>query len=363
MRCPVFGCFAEIEQPLGVEQGVGVALEPARVPGEIDQQPAQDPPRVRSGGRRGQPRPADLVKAGSLLRGEMEADVRLVGVQELPAVADRGPGREWPADVVSNTDAPFREGEGNLDRVIERQPVAEDELLDPLLRGCSVPGLAPRAFPDETTSRDEELEAVLQGTVGKIPFEFAAELPGREAVGVTADRRLDRLQLGVEPGVGHAAGHAGLPRVARIAHCEGEFAQQTADRATPCCAKSLRKGSLCATDFARAGSQPEGGEAPGAARPHGCGRAGMARGRRFPQPGQSGRPLHDGARLLQQPARALGVPGGSSNMRRSPRTCTVPSPKTSVRPRLLVTAARIARPYPRTVTRFAFPRAPTSPTR
>ena len=54
----------------------------------------------------------------------------------------------------------------------------------------------------------------------------------------------------------------------------------------------------------RPGPQPEGGDAPGPVCPHGRGGAGLARGRRPPQPGQSGRPLHDRARLLQQLARA-----------------------------------------------------------
>jgi hypothetical protein len=45
-----FSRFAKIEQAPGVEEGVGVALEAARVPGKVDQQPVQDLPRVGAGG-------------------------------------------------------------------------------------------------------------------------------------------------------------------------------------------------------------------------------------------------------------------------------------------------------------------------
>ena len=47
------GGFAPRDEPLGVEQGVGVALQAAGVPGEVDEEPVQDVPRERPNGRLG----------------------------------------------------------------------------------------------------------------------------------------------------------------------------------------------------------------------------------------------------------------------------------------------------------------------
>ena len=54
----------------------------------------------------------------------------------------------------------------------------------------------------------------------------------------------------------------------------------------------------------RPGAQPEGRAAADVPRAARRGAEGMGRGRRREEPGQPGRPVHDAARLLQQPARA-----------------------------------------------------------
>lgn len=46
--CPTFRLFAEFNEALCVQKRVGVALQPAGIPGEVDEEPAEDVPGVGS---------------------------------------------------------------------------------------------------------------------------------------------------------------------------------------------------------------------------------------------------------------------------------------------------------------------------
>ena len=82
--------LAELDQPLRVEQRVGVAFKTARIPRQVDQKPVQNLPRV--GARRLLPahlaRP-DLREVRARSSGKVERLSRTVGVQEVAVVADR----------------------------------------------------------------------------------------------------------------------------------------------------------------------------------------------------------------------------------------------------------------------------------
>jgi hypothetical protein len=55
-----FGHLSEIEQAAGVEQRIDIAVEAARIPGQVDQQAVEDLLGVGSGRRRLNLRPADV---------------------------------------------------------------------------------------------------------------------------------------------------------------------------------------------------------------------------------------------------------------------------------------------------------------
>ena len=83
-----FGRFPEFDQPLRVQQRVGVAFEAARVPGKIDQQPFVDLAGKGSGGvlavRGVSERQESLTHRGREVPGYPGAVV----VQKLPPIAD-----------------------------------------------------------------------------------------------------------------------------------------------------------------------------------------------------------------------------------------------------------------------------------
>ena len=128
----------------------------------------------------------------------------------------------------------------------------------------------------------------------------------RRPAGAAEDRGVDGHRApgrGPDPGAVRAVRNAGLPasrlrppRFLLRAH------QARGPRAGP--ALSRRRG---------AGAQPQGADAPRLAGAAGRGRAGLPRRRRAREPRQPRRPVHDRARLLQQPARTgrgAAHPGG-----------------------------------------------------
>ena len=83
------GRFAELDQPLRVQQRVGIAFETARVPGEIDQQPLVELAGVRSGRVLTVGRVPEGKESLAVRRGEVPGHPGAVVVEELPAIADR----------------------------------------------------------------------------------------------------------------------------------------------------------------------------------------------------------------------------------------------------------------------------------
>ena len=119
----------------------------------------------------------------------------------------------------------------------------------------------------------------------------------RRPRGAAQDRRLDGHRApgaGPDPGALRAAAHAGLP-AAGPDRRDSFFAQTVPSSEVPA---RLYLGDR------RPGAEPEGHDAQGVARAHGRRRACLPRRRRAQEPREPGRPVHDGARLLQQPARA-----------------------------------------------------------
>ena len=97
-----FGRFAELDQPLRVQQRIGIAFETARVPGEIDQQPFVDLPRIGSGGVLAVGRVPEVEEMSPSFRREIPRHAGPVIVEKPPTIADRGTcldgGTDGPAD-------------------------------------------------------------------------------------------------------------------------------------------------------------------------------------------------------------------------------------------------------------------------
>ena len=84
-----FRLLAEFDQQCRVEKGIGVALETARVPGQVYQKAVQYPLRIGGCGLFVQRGRADLAQLCPLRPGEKEALVGMIGIEEVPVVADR----------------------------------------------------------------------------------------------------------------------------------------------------------------------------------------------------------------------------------------------------------------------------------
>jgi hypothetical protein len=83
-----FGLFAQFDETPRVEQGIGVAFETARIPGEIDEEPIQDLPGIGPGGLLGDPGPSD-GQVGAITLGQVGCDIGAIAVEEIAVVADR----------------------------------------------------------------------------------------------------------------------------------------------------------------------------------------------------------------------------------------------------------------------------------
>ncbi len=103
MRAPR-GFLSEFDEALGVEKRVGVAFEATRIPGEVDQEPAQDLPGIGAGRLLGDPRPADGRQTSTLSLGQVEGDVRAIAVEEAAIITDGLAGLRRLADIIANRD-------------------------------------------------------------------------------------------------------------------------------------------------------------------------------------------------------------------------------------------------------------------
>ena len=100
-----FGFFAKFDQARGIEQRIGVALEAARVPGQINQQPVQDLSGVGAGGLVGDHRPAHFPEVLSFRVREVEGLVGPVRVEERSVITDRAARRQRLADILPDLSA------------------------------------------------------------------------------------------------------------------------------------------------------------------------------------------------------------------------------------------------------------------
>ena len=94
--------FPGLDQAMRFEQRIGVALETARVPGQGDQEPAQQVSGIGAGRLIDPLERADFAQPSALFRGEIEGLVGPVGVEEGDVVAHRAAGLYRLADVFAN---------------------------------------------------------------------------------------------------------------------------------------------------------------------------------------------------------------------------------------------------------------------
>ena len=131
--------LAELDETPGVEQRVRVPFQPARIPGQVDQQPVQNASCVGPGRFRRHGRPAHLSEMRSLSGREMEADVGQVGIEEFPAVACRPPCRGWLTKISPDPGTARRERHGRRSLGVGSYATAGDR---PLVRRCRTAGKA-----------------------------------------------------------------------------------------------------------------------------------------------------------------------------------------------------------------------------
>jgi len=105
------GSLSELDQVLGVEQAVGIALQAAGGPGQVDQQAVEDLPRIGAGGlvlreRTTQPMQVFAGRLGEI--GRAVADIALQQLAAIPhrlALCQRAPDqREYRRAVIGQRD-------------------------------------------------------------------------------------------------------------------------------------------------------------------------------------------------------------------------------------------------------------------
>ena len=186
------GLFAEPDEAPRVEEGVGIALQAARVPREVDEEPVQDTARVRSRRLLGHLRTARRFEMRALVGGEIRALVGPVGIEKAPVVAHGGPGGEREAEMLPDRDATLRERyECFLSRICPGLPGIAT------FRHCRKPisAAAPQSLLDETPRLHQGLEAILEGAEWQIGPRVQRDLACRAPGGMQADGRLDDREL------------------------------------------------------------------------------------------------------------------------------------------------------------------------
>ena len=157
--------IAALEQTLGLQQGVGVALQAAGAPREVDQQPMVDLPCIRPGGTLFVGGTAQLAKAAPSPGRKVEGLVRPVAIEESPVVSD------GPAVLNGCTDRlpdGFSLG-GGADSDFHTHPCGEFAQRDRsghhvhgnVLRD-SISTAAPAAFQNQPSIADQRRQTALQ---------------------------------------------------------------------------------------------------------------------------------------------------------------------------------------------------------
>ena len=188
-------CFlADFEQSNGIEQRIGVALEAARVPGQIDQQPVQDLPGVGTGGLVDDRRPAHFVEVLAFRLREIEGLVGPIRIQEATVVADRlAPRRRLP-DILPDLGSCPRQGRQDSD-----PRTARGGPRDPAPGHADLPWQAvarptARADHGEPLAVDERLQTVLQGPERRRRDQGVFDLRCRHALRVLPQDLFDCLK-------------------------------------------------------------------------------------------------------------------------------------------------------------------------
>ena len=284
-------------------RGAAVQGRPA---GQAVADPAREVPVVRDALQRGvvlaAPRRRPAARAADRLH---ELRVRL---HARSAAADRGRGR---ADLPAAAGVPDRDRRQVRGAAVgrsvgcaarRREPARRDRLLRRRRAGhghaaagaaaAARPRDPGRAAPDLGPARHDgrPLRDGDRGAVRARARRPASWRPKIVASTATVRRAQDQIQA-----LFARATHADLPAArARTAATRSSRAR---------CLRRRRPARLY-LGVAAPGPQPEGRDAQGVARADGRGRALLPRRRRPQERGEPGRPVHDGARLLQQPARA-----------------------------------------------------------
>jgi hypothetical protein len=179
------GLFAQLDETFGLEERVSVSFETARIPGEINQQPAEDLFGVGPRGLFGDLQAANGRQMHTVLFGQVEGSVRPIAVKKFSVVTDWLACLRCITEIVADRCPRLRE---RNDRFVDIFPHRHD--LGHLGHPVSRP--EPFATHDEAISGDEVLEAILEGAWRDGSCQGAHNLRRRHAVGVAPHGFFDR---------------------------------------------------------------------------------------------------------------------------------------------------------------------------
>ena len=190
-----FRHFTSLDQKLSIQQRIGIALKPARVPGQVDQQPVQYLFGVRANGLCGSIGPANLLELRPFRTREIEGDVWPVGIEKRPVVPNRrARGRRLP-NVLKYLGAAFGERRQDADSEVGGRATSdypERQLVDPWL---AIPHTTPRTLSNKTPAIDQEFQAVLQSPTRRWGFECIVNLLHGHAFRMASHSILNRPQI------------------------------------------------------------------------------------------------------------------------------------------------------------------------
>ena len=188
--------FADIQEALGFEQRIGVALEAARVPGQVDQQSVQDLPGVGAGGLLGDVRLAGLAELLSLRYREIEGLIGTVSIQKVTVVADGITCLERPADLLANLGAGLGHRRQDFDPGVGHREMPDCRVCRHRDRSWhAVAYRAPRTLHDQALALDQGLDPVLQSPMRRRGLQCIADLLRGHAFRLPPHGSLDRLQV------------------------------------------------------------------------------------------------------------------------------------------------------------------------